>query len=232
VLATPDDLRVRIGDVTGDGHNDLVSLGWDTNTVTVHHRQPGGGFGTPEVHTALHSGYDDLELGDVTGDGRTDVVVMSGQTYATPNLSVLRQRADGTLAPAVAYNLPTANTLTNGIGIGDVTGDGHADVVATYGGNKPSSGIAVFASDGDQLASPTTMPSYDIPQPVVVADVDATAVTTSSSCTEAGTAPGCTARPRTATSHRRSCSRSRTRATTRRMGSRLATSPATDDPTW
>jgi hypothetical protein len=172
ILPTPDDLRVRIGDVTGDGNNELVSLGWGTNTVTVHRQQPGGGFGVPEVHAALHSGYDDLELGDVTGDGRTDVVVMSGQTYATPNLSVLRQRPDGSLAPAVAYTLPTANTLTNGIGVGDVTGDGRADVVASFGGNRPSSGIAVFASAGDQLATPTTMPSYDIPQPVVVADVD------------------------------------------------------------
>ena len=40
---------------------------------------------------------------------------------------------------------------------GDVTGDGRADVVASYGGNRPSSFIAVFAQTaGGTLAAPVS----------------------------------------------------------------------------
>jgi hypothetical protein len=54
-----------------------------------------------------------------------------------------------------------------------VTGDGRKDVVASYGGNQPSSSIAVLAQAADgTLAAPVAYPSYDIPEPVEVADLD------------------------------------------------------------
>jgi fibronectin type 3 domain-containing protein len=71
----------------------------------------------------------------------------------------------------VEYSVGVANTLTQGIGVGDVTGDGRNDVVATYGGNRPAARVAVFAQKADgTLAAPVAYPSYDIPQPVEVAD--------------------------------------------------------------
>jgi hypothetical protein len=79
----------------------------------------------------------------VTGDGRDDLVVMSGQTYAVPNLSVLAQQAEGAFGTAAEYRVDT-NVNTNGIGIGDFSGDGLPDVAASFGGNRPSSNIAFF----------------------------------------------------------------------------------------
>ena len=62
---------------------------------------------------------------------------------------------------------------SSGIGVGDVTLDGRADVVASYGGNSPSARLAVFAqTTGGLLAAPMAYVSYDIPGPVEVADVD------------------------------------------------------------
>ena len=170
--ATPDGRQVRLGRLDGNASLDVAAIGWGTGTVSVLLNDGAGGLRQPVVYGAPHGGYDDLEVGDVSGDGRDDLVVMSGQLYATPNLSVLAQLAGGGFAAAASYSIGT-NILTQGIGIGDVTGDGRNDVVASYGGNKPSSNIAVFAQTTlGTLASPVSYPSYDIPEPVDVADLD------------------------------------------------------------
>ena len=171
-LGTTDSTRVAIGDFDGNANADVAGIGWGSNTVTTFAGTSGGLVATA-TYAAKHGGYDDLEVGDVTGDGRDDLVVMSGQLYADPNLSVLPQLPGGGFGPAAEYAIGT-NILTHGIGLGDVTGDGRADVVASYGGNRPSSYVAVFAQTaGGALAAPVSYASYDIPEPVAVADLDA-----------------------------------------------------------
>ena len=119
-----------------------------------------------------HGGRDDLAAADVTGDGHTDIVVMSGQGLV-PNVSVLPALANGTFGAAAEYAVG-GNLLTQGIGVGDVTGDGRNDVVASYGGNSPSGRIGVFEQlpAGTLVAPPTPYQSYDIPSAVEVSDVD------------------------------------------------------------
>ena len=170
-VATSDSHKIRLGKLDADADLDIVGVGWGTNTVTVLLNDGSGRFASSRVYPAQHGGYEDLEVGDVSGDGRADIVVMSGQLYATPNVSVLAQTANGFAAPA-EYRVG-ANVNTQGIGIGDVTGDGRSDVVASYGGNTPSAFIAVFAqTPAGTLASPVAYTSYDIPEPVEVADLD------------------------------------------------------------
>jgi FG-GAP-like repeat/Domain of unknown function DUF11 len=170
--ATSDSQKIRLGRLDGNSTLDVAGVGWGTNTVTVLLNNGLGGFGAPVQYPAQHAGYEDLEAGDVTGDGRDDIVVMSGQLYAVPNISVLPQLTSGGFGPAATYSVGT-NVNTQGIGLGDVTGDGRNDVVASYGGNRPSSFITVFAQKpSGTLAAPVAYPSYDIPEPVDVADVD------------------------------------------------------------
>jgi hypothetical protein len=164
--------KIRLGHLDGDGRLDVAGVGWGTDVVGVLLNDGAGGLRAPVTYPARHSGYEDLEIADVTGDGRQDLVVMSGQLYATPNLSVLPQLAGGGFGPAAEYRVGT-NELTQGIGVGDVTGDGRNDVVASYGGNRPSSFVAVFPQTATGvLAAPVSYASYDIPEPVDVADVD------------------------------------------------------------
>jgi hypothetical protein len=164
--------KIRIGQLDGDGRLDVAGVGWGTNTVGVLLNDGAGGLRPPVSYPAQHAGYEDLEVADVTGDGRHDLVVMSGQSYAVPNISVLEQLAAGGFGPPAEYRVGT-NVNTHGIGVGDVTGDGLADVIASYGGNRPSSFIGVFAqTTGGTLAAPVSYPSYDIPEPVESADVD------------------------------------------------------------
>src|SRR5207247_2652171 len=125
---TNDSLRVKVADLNHDGRQDVVGIGWGTNTTSVLLQQDDGTLGSPVVYSAPHAGYDDLEVGDVNGDGLTDVIVMSGQLYAVPNLSVLYQQPNGTLGGLVSRSIGT-NELAGGIGVGDVTGDAKSDVV-------------------------------------------------------------------------------------------------------
>ena len=163
--------QLRLGHLNGDGRLDVAAIGWGSYTVSVLLNDGAGGLLAPVQYAARHDGYDDLEVGDVTGDGRDDLLVMSGQGLS-PNLSVVAQLGDGGFAPAAEYDLG-GNELTAGVGLGDVTGDGRKDVVASFGGNQPNSHVAVFAQSATgTLATPTTYPSYDIPEPVEVTDAD------------------------------------------------------------
>lgn len=164
-----DSLRVRLGNFDKDGALDAVGIGWGSDTATVFSNQGGVLVATSPI-AVTHDGWDDLEAADVSGDGRDDIVVMSGQGLV-PNIQVLTQLAGGGFAAPVASSVP-GGALTQGIGVGDVTGDGRVDVVASYGGNRPSSGLAVFAQTaGGTLAAAVTHPSGDVPEPVEVADV-------------------------------------------------------------
>jgi len=60
-----------------------------------------------------------------------------------------------------------------GIGLGDVTGDDRNDIVMSYGGNRPSSKIAVFAQGvNGVMQAPVSYDAYDIPEPVELVDVN------------------------------------------------------------
>lgn len=169
---TPDSLVLRLGRLNADSRLDVATLGWGTNTVSVLMNNGVGGLAAPISYAAQHAGYDDLEIADVSGDGRDDLIVMSGQAYAVPNISVLAQNATGGFSAPAEYRVGT-NLTTQGIGVGDVTGDGRKDVVASYGGNSPGARIAVFAqTPTGLLGAPVAFPSYDIPEPVEVVDVD------------------------------------------------------------
>jgi hypothetical protein len=167
LVLNTDSTRIRVGPIDKSGRPQVAGIGWGSDTITLF-ADTGAGLVAARTYPVHHDGWDDIELADVTGDAFIDLVVMSGQGPGV-DVSVLPQFANGTFAPAVEYIVDGAN----GIGVGDVTGDGRTDVVASIGGNQPSSGMAVLgqALDGS-LAAPVTYPSYDIPEPVEVADLD------------------------------------------------------------
>ena len=171
LVPSVDSHKVAIGDFDKSGRPQVAGIGWGTDTVTIF-SDTGAGLAAAATYPAQHDGWDNLEAADVTGDGRTDIVVMSGQGFV-PNVSVLPALANGTFGPAAEYAVG-GNELTQGIGVGDVTGDGRSDVVASYGGNSPNGRLAVFAQSpaGTLIAPPVSYQSYDIPGAVEVSDVD------------------------------------------------------------
>jgi len=170
-VPSTDSTRIRVGQIDNEpSRAEVAGIGWGSNTVTLF-SDTGAGLYAGPTYPVPHDGWDDIELADVSGDGHTDIVVMSGQGSG-PNFHVVPQLANGTFDAPVAYGLGS-NESTNGIGVGDVTGDGRTDVVASFGGNQPSSGMAVFGQTaGGTLGTAVSYPSYDIPEPVEVADLD------------------------------------------------------------
>jgi fibronectin type 3 domain-containing protein len=157
--------RIRLGQLNADGRLDVVGGGPGT-AMSVFFNDGNGGLKAPVTYPA--QAFGDVEVADMTNDGREDVVLLAGA-----NVCVVAQLAGGGFAPPAFY--PSATNLWGsfGMGVGDVTGDGRNDVAVSYGGNRPNSFIALLAqSTSGGLASPVSYPSYDIPQPVDVADFD------------------------------------------------------------
>ncbi len=165
---------VAIGDVNGDSLPDVVVSHWSSPYIGIFTQNQSGSLNPMVTYPAPQAGWDDIAVGDVNGDGLNDVVKMNGQGL-NPNLSVFLQQGNGVLAPAASYSLLGCkySCLGSGVAVGDVTGDGRADVVMSYGGNRPGSNIAVFAQGTDGLLqTPVSYPAYDIPQPVKLADIN------------------------------------------------------------
>ena len=168
---TNDAYKVRVADLNNDGLLDIVSVGWNTNTVTVFTQNQDGTLAPPVTYAAPHAGWEDLKVGDVNNDGLTDVIVMNGQGFG-PNVEVLYQQPDGTLGGLTSLSVGS-NHLTSGVGVGDVNGDGLNDIVTSYGGNRPDASIGEFLQNaGGGFDPPVRLVSYDIPEPVEVVDVN------------------------------------------------------------
>jgi uncharacterized repeat protein (TIGR01451 family) len=169
--ATVDSYQVKIGDFNDDGRQDVVQIEWATPEVAVYLQNASGRLDPPVVYNVDHW-QGEVEVGDVNSDGRDDVVVLGADAVQFYTVKVLLQSPSGTLDPPVTYDVPGTHA-TKGAAVADVTGDGRHDVVVSYGGNLPSSHIAVFPQNaGGTLDPPVSYPSSDIPQPVEAADVN------------------------------------------------------------
>ncbi|MCL4473000.1 MAG: VCBS repeat-containing protein [Actinobacteria bacterium] len=164
--------KVCIADLNHDGRNDIAAIGWGTNSLDVILQNADGTLAAARTYSVTHGGYDDLAVGDLNNDGLTDIAVMSGQKLL-PNIGVLLQKPDGSFDSPDYYSVPgdILVNLTHSIAIGDVTGDGLNDVVASSGGNAPNSHIAVFPQNGSgKLGAPVTYLTLDVPETVAIAD--------------------------------------------------------------
>jgi hypothetical protein len=170
---TVDSKCVRVADLNNDGRFDVVGTGWGTNSVSVWLQQPNGSLAPPAEYIVLHGGFEDLEVGDLNGDGLTDVVVANWSGSPAQAASILYQQVDGTLGGVVSRSVP-GNWLPWGIGIADLNGDGRNDLALSHGGNRPDSFVSVFLqnADGTLPATPASLTSYDIPEPMEMADLN------------------------------------------------------------
>lgn len=159
-------------DLDGNGREDLASVSW-SNGGRVHFSQGNGAFQS-SPWAARVQGYNSMARGDLDGDGRVDVAVASGQglgpsiwLYRNTGSGLMEMRSLTGVCPGWYY------PSVAGIGIGDVNGDGYADVVASSGGNRPGSCIQVFLADASgSFSSPIYYASYDIPETLRVVDVN------------------------------------------------------------
>lgn len=146
-----------LGDVDGDGRDDIVGFSEVPVSVAL---STGEGFGTPSVwldgsYTAGRGGWSVARhprlLGDVNGDGMSDIIGFSGGP-----VTVALSTGESFAAPAVWLD----GAFTEGRGgwrvdshprlVGDVNGDGLADIVG-FSANP----VAVSLSNGEGFDAPT-----------------------------------------------------------------------------
>ncbi|WP_334489502.1 S8 family serine peptidase [Micromonospora sp. CPCC 205711] len=154
------------GDMEGDGDTDLVAAG--DSGITLLTQGEGGIFTATPVST---EGGGEAEVGDVDGDGKLEVVSAPPPYLGNAPIRVYHPTDTGWTRTDHATGMTSPETV-NGIEVADVSGDGRADIVTTFGGNKPSSQVSVLVQNaGGGLDSGVLYPVWDIPQPVEAGDI-------------------------------------------------------------
>lgn len=162
---------VAIGDVNGDGHPDVITANSASDTVTVLLGTGTGAFELGIPYSVSTVGEPNgtqpvsVALGDVNGDGHPDIVTADSGTTTEGlawGVSILTNKGDGSFGtPRV---LPAgANPLS--VALGDLDGDGVADIVTANGGAEAP--VALFSST--KFAIPVTLPGGAATAPVFVA---------------------------------------------------------------
>ncbi len=138
---------VAIGDLNGDGKQDLATVNVDGNSVSIFINTGTGSFAT-KVDYTTGSVPESVAIGDLNGDGKPDLAVAN---YTSASVSVFLNNGNGTFASKVDY---TAGSNPHSVAIGDLNGDGKQDLaVANYFGNSVSvilnNGNGTFAAKVD-----------------------------------------------------------------------------------
>jgi hypothetical protein len=155
--------HVALGDVTGDGHVDIVASRPLANAASVFAGDGAGGF-ADAVLVPAGVGPAALALADATGDGRIDVLLANA---VGSSLSVLPARADGGVGFRGNY---AAGTGPYAIATGDLDGDGRPDVVTA---NAFADTVSVLLADGSGgLRAPVDHPVDAFPNAVAIGDMD------------------------------------------------------------
>ncbi len=163
---------VAIGDLDGDGKPDIVNANAGNNTISVFRNTSTGGSISldPKVDFATGSYPLGVAIGDVDADGKPDVVVTN---YSGATVSVFRNTStSGSISLDVKADFATGS-VPAGVALGDMDGDGKADIATA---NYSSSTVSVLRNTSSSgtigLAGKVDFATGSAPVGVVISDMD------------------------------------------------------------
>jgi trimeric autotransporter adhesin len=121
---------VEVVDIDGDGAKDVCVASRSANAIYVYRNisSVANVSLSPAVNFATSAGGDALGAADMDGDGKLDLIVAGIQNS---NVAVLRNTAVNGTITSSSFAIPvTMNTnfTSYGLSVGDITGDGKADI--------------------------------------------------------------------------------------------------------
>lgn len=167
--------RIRVADLNGDGKADIVSPNLDGRNVSVLLGDGKGSFVQP-AGSPFPCGDSpfNVAVGDANGDGLADLAVVNSPSSTTAGagrdgLTVLLGAGGGTFRTIVGGPLPL-DRFPNIVAMGDVDGDGRADVVVS---NPDGNKITIFTmTRRGRVASRRELPVPGHPKGVAIRDLD------------------------------------------------------------
>lgn len=138
---------LAVGDVTGDGRDDIVVGARTCGVLVVRQTATGGLQAGQFINTPMHT----VRIADIDGDGRLDVVGVHNNLALAV---VWRQTAGGQL---VMDQTPSLGPYGGrDVDVGDIDGDGRADLVASLFNVDDGPNIAILRRQKDgNFAAPT-----------------------------------------------------------------------------
>jgi hypothetical protein len=122
-----------LGDLNGDGLTDIVVAELGNNGYLTNFLQDANGQLTgPTLQIVSSNGQDEVDIADMDGDGLNDIISLSNGNM----VRILYQTADHAFSNHITYELPTYSSggtvVHQALSVGDVTGDGLPDFVASW----------------------------------------------------------------------------------------------------
>ncbi|MFE6361611.1 FG-GAP-like repeat-containing protein [Streptomyces sp. NPDC057806] len=121
------DVLTSPGDLSGDGRPDLLARNASTGAVYLY---KGTSTGKLSARVKLYDNWKTYKkivgVGDITGDGKADLLAQD----KTNTLYRYNGKGDGTFASRVKLFTNWGGSYNTVVGVGDITGDGRADLVS------------------------------------------------------------------------------------------------------
>lgn len=145
---------IVVGDIDGDGYEDVAISGVDGSYDTTVAVRFGVGDGTFGAVSTVDLGYSDrtneLRISDFNNDGNNDLIIVADDTGGNGFVRVALNDGDRTFSTGAYTTSPSL--LGTGLAVGDINGDGFDDIAISAN----TSTIRIRLGQGDGTFGATT----------------------------------------------------------------------------